>query len=467
MSSDAIPEDRTSTILIASTFGDPGGGGSGGGVFSIDGSHVERIDRISTVGMSYDGRRLARVVRGPAQGTRGSEIFIYDSLGVQRYLRIDDVSAVHDVAWDGENLAVVSTWDNAVRWFGPTGERLREVQFAGPADKWHLNCITQHEGDWYATMFGPIGPFAGAVPKRDEAGRIVRLMTGETVAEGLTAPHTPRWLDGVWLVCNSATGELFAIDPDSGRVLRRVRCGDWTRGIAWDDDFLYVGTSKRRASNRSYDHAEVVVLDRTSWTPLEHVVVDAQEIYELLVVARPVEAGLRHGFDVNPQRTGEYRQYQIMSELGVEQPRTLWPCGEALPWDDFRSALECTAPAEWSADALVELPVRLTNRSRSFFTSTPPAPVFVSYKWFDPANGTYLTEARAFRSPLPRTIFPGETVEVNVRIVVPSVEGPATLRITPIQEGIAWFDDQDPANGLEFSVEIGPAVPVIWEPIVR
>ena len=125
------------------------------------------------------------------------------------------------------------------------------------------------------------------------------------------------------------------------------------------------------------------------------------------------------------------------------------------------------AARHWTAGTLVDLPVRLTNRSASFFTSTPPAPVYVSYKWTDPASGAYLSQGRAFRSVLPRTIFPNESVEMTARVIVPAAAGPAVLRVTAMQEGVSWFDDQDPASAQQFAVEIEPAPPAESLPTVR
>jgi acetolactate synthase-1/2/3 large subunit len=455
-------------VLVASGFGDLGPGGSGGGMFAVEGANAERIDRISTMGLAYDGRRLARVFRCAAQPEQIGEVAVYDAKGVQRYVRLDDATAVHDVAWDGENIVAVSTWHNAVRWFGPSGEVVHEVRYAGPTDNWHLNCVARRDDVWYATMFGPVGPAGSSSPAREGAGRLVRLATGAEVVGGLTAPHNPRWFEGLWLVCNSAKGELLAAEEETGRIVRRVRCGQWTRGIAWDDDFIYVGTSRRRVTGDSFDHAEIVVLSRAAWTVEERIAVQqAQEIYDLALISPAVHAGLRRGFDVNPLRVKEFRQHRLIGELGVTEPRTLWPSGDPLPWSDFRCAIACAMPASSPAADALEVPVRLTNRSRSFFTSAPPAPVYLSYKWLHPATGAFLSEARALRTELPRTVFPGESVDLTLRIVVPAAAGAAILRVTALQEGIAWFDDQDASNAVEFAVEITPAQPTVWEPAVR
>jgi hypothetical protein len=460
-----------SEILIASTFGDAVNGGSGGGVFALEDGRAQRIDAVSSMGLACDGRRLARILRCNGQDARVAEVIVYDARGVQRYLRLDDAASAHDVAWDGEQLVVVSTWHNAALWFSPGGTIVREVRYPGPTDAWHLNAVACREGVWYATMFGPVGAFGGSLPAtREGRGRLVDLATGTTIADGLSAPHTPRWLDGAWLVCNSANDELLEIEAGSGRILRRLACGSWTRGLAWDDDFLYVGTSGRRRTDPGASDAEIVVIGRGTWTVVERIAVPAQEIYDLEFVPRSLHEGLRRGFDVNPQRSAEFRHQRIISELGVEQPRALWPSGDPLPWSEFHCTIACTIPAAPVAGSVFEIPVRVTNGSRSFFTSAPPAPIHVSYKWLDPASGAFLSAARAVRSPLPRTLFPGESIDMTATVAVPETAGSAIVRITLLQEGISWFDDQDPNNAREFNVGIVPAGPPDWRnaaPAVR
>jgi hypothetical protein len=442
-------------VLIASAFGDAV---TGGGLFALDASRVERIDRIGSMGLAFDGRRLARALRCLPLEARLGEIVIYDARGVQRYARLDAAAAVHDIVWDGDDLVVVSPWHNAVQWFSPSGDVVREVRYPGPADAWHVNCVARRDGVWYATMFGDFGSARGwAAGARDRSGRIVNLTSGETVVDGLTTPHSLRWVDDMWLVCNSERNELLAIDA-GGRIVQRVACEHWTRGFAHDDDFFYVGGCQRRETQEIVGDAQIIVIDRRTWKPVDRIAVQAHEIYELTFVPPALLAGLRRGFDVNPLRTSEFVQYRVLSELGVDQPRHLWPSGDPLPWSDFRCRLSCAPPSPCTAGDLLELPLRVENRSASFFTSAAPAPVFASYKWLDPATGAYLADGRALRTKLPRTVFPGEAVDMTAFVIVPKHIGAAQLRMTLIQEGVSWFDDQDPANAIAFAVEIAPAV---------
>ena len=213
-----------------------------------------------------------------------AEVAIYDERGVQRYLRLDQTGGSARRRLGRRDLIVVSAWNNTVRWFSPAGRVVREIRLPGPHDSWHVNCVTRRGERWYATVFGDLGSFRGHSPPARGAGRIVDLTTGATVVDGLTSPHAPRWVDGLWLVCNSEAQELLAIDEPSGRIVRRVPCGDWTRGIAYDDDYFYVGACQRRATEESFGESHIVVIDRRSWEPVDRIAVPAQELYDLAFV---------------------------------------------------------------------------------------------------------------------------------------------------------------------------------------
>jgi hypothetical protein len=174
---------------------------------------------------------------------------------------------------------------------------------------------------------------------------------------------------------------------------------------------------------------------------------------DVAVVTPEIVDGIRCGLDVNPTRTADERQLRRLAALGCEHPRMLWPTGHPLPWGEFACTVEAKLPAHVVAGTTFEQRVCVTNRSSSFFVCAAPAPVYVSYKWLD-ARGDYLDDARAHRTRLPRTIFPGESLDVDASVVVPERCGSPRLRVTLMQEGVAWFDDLDPRNGVEAAVEI-------------
>jgi hypothetical protein len=78
----------------------------------------------------------------------------------------------------------------------------------------------------------------------------------------------------------------------------------------------------------------------------------------------------------------------------------------------------------------------------------------VSYQWLDPDNGELHVEG--MRTTLKKPLAPGETAEVTLRLLTPWEPGEYRLRITPVQELVAWFGDVDPGNALELTVRAAP-----------
>jgi hypothetical protein len=84
----------------------------------------------------------------------------------------------------------------------------------------------------------------------------------------------------------------------------------------------------------------------------------------------------------------------------------------------------------------VKIPVVVKNPGQETWASRGKAPVTVSYKWFD-RGSMLLIEGE--RTLLPRAVSPGEAVPLDVKVVAPPQGGRFALRITLVQEGVAWF----------------------------
>jgi hypothetical protein len=84
----------------------------------------------------------------------------------------------------------------------------------------------------------------------------------------------------------------------------------------------------------------------------------------------------------------------------------------------------------------VSILVRIENSGHETWPSTGRFPVNVSYKWFD---GAQLLPIEGERTALPRPIPAGHVVNMDVRVIAPNKPGKFTLRITLVQENVAWF----------------------------
>ena len=70
--------------------------------------------------------------------------------------------------------------------------------------------------------------------------------SGETIARGLSMPHSPRWYgDKLW-VLESGTGSIGVVDPNTGLYESIAELPGFTRGLDFYGRFAFVGLSQVR-----------------------------------------------------------------------------------------------------------------------------------------------------------------------------------------------------------------------------
>jgi acetolactate synthase I/II/III large subunit len=424
-----------------------------GGLFRLDAAGVTTIDRLSTHGLAMRGDRLYRVMGCREHARLASDLLTYDQAGVRRFDRLDGVGDPHDVLPRDGHVVISSSTENAIYVIRDDGEKTTLWQAAAPEDAWHVNCLTEVDGELYGTAFGifdqhrawlrePLAP----------TGILMRFPSEEIVLGGLTQPHTPRRLGRAWLVCNSARNELAAYDA-KGALLQCRQLSGYTRGIAFDDRYLYIGESANRHLNSGAEQvSRITILDRSDWSVVDAYQVDMAEIYDVLLVPKALAEGAAIGFRTNPTRVEQQDQLAMFAAIGV-QPRRLWAIGEPLPPKSLRASFEAEIPASAKVNEVFILPCRVTNAGDAIFVSAPPNPVQFCYRWFN-LLGRPVGEGEWIHTPLPHSLLPGQTMEAAVRIAAPHAPGRYTLAVTLLQEGIAWFDDLSPESGVRGPVRV-------------
>jgi acetolactate synthase-1/2/3 large subunit len=441
-------------LLMASGMGEH----TGGGLALWDGEALEEVDRISSCGLALDRGRLARGLYADGLAGRSTlgEVAVYDEHGLARYLRLDGVSDLHDVAWDGDRLMVVSTGTNAIAWVDAGGDVRRTWQAPGHNDAWHLNCVARREGRWYAMAFCRAPDHrAWWAPSQRDAGVLFDLETQETVVEGLRSPHTPRWADGAWLVANSAAKELAAFDHAGGRLLRRADAGGWTRGLTVSDEYVFVGVSAQRGEEAA-GRAHIAVLDRRTWQPAGRIELPWLEVYDVLLVPPAIAEGVRRGCRTNPLRVAEAARHSAPDRVPGEP---LWPECAPLTTGGARVGIEIELPSELEAGGCVELPCVVTNRGTDLLSSEPPSRTELTYKWLDAETREWaMRDASSplisVRSRLPQPLAPGASAPALVRVESPQAPRRMLLVVTLYDERVGWLDDLDPASGTSRVVEV-------------
>jgi hypothetical protein len=222
--------------------------------------------------------------------------------------------------------------------------------------------------------------------------------------------------------------------------------------LAVTQDVFYVGESVLRGgdSRTATATASIAVVSRDDWRLRDRIPLPCEEIYDIVLAPDALVEGVLRGFRTNPVRTAERDQLALFDELGV-RPARIWATGDALEPDACRVGLTATLPEELSVNSWHEFECQVDNLGAGFFVPAPPHPVHISYRWL--RDGVV---QEGTRSRLPRAIPPRGSLACRVGLVAPSTPGTYDLRVTLVQEGIAWFDDLDPRNALTQPVLIAP-----------
>jgi hypothetical protein len=88
------------------------------------------------------------------------------------------------------------------------------------------------------------------------------------------------------------------------------------------------------------------------------------------------------------------------------------------------------------AGETTSIPLTITNTSGNLWVSAGKYPVTLSYRWFESGKMLGIEGARTF---LPQPVDPGQTVSVTARVVIPQDGRNLELKISLVQEGVAWF----------------------------
>jgi GSCFA family protein/polysaccharide biosynthesis acetyltransferase WcbI-like protein len=126
---------------------------------------------------------------------------------------------------------------------------------------------------------------------------------------------------------------------------------------------------------------------------------------------------------------------------------------DPLERSSMRAPVEATLPRSMRTRTIVSVPCTITNDGAVALATGEPNPVFLCYRWYDDRD--LPTEVgHSIHTPLPAALEPGAALSVPMRIATPQHAGRYRLRVAVLQSEVAWFDDVDPGNGIDVSVEV-------------
>ena len=422
-------------------------------MYLFDGSAVRLIDAYPSAGLSRRGDRLYRTAS--LRQNEGAEVLVYDARGICRYARIDDIGDPHDaLALEDGRLLLVSSRDNAIVTLEPDGTLVPYWRADAPIDAWHVNCVTEHDGRLFATAFGRFETSRGWQSALGAgSGVLFDVESGADVVTGLTQPHSPRWIDGAWVICDSGERSVVRVESNGHRFA--VPVGGFSRGMCAIGECVYVGVSTPRETGKLSAPGWISVLDRTRWTELDRIAMPCAAMYDLVEVDEPLLAGLETGFRFGSNRDYYFGQLAMFERVGVT-PQRVWAVAEPLPPSMCRIGISADLPAELALGEIVRVTCTVENRGDGFLMPAQPHPVEACYRWFD-ADGDPAGDGTWLHTRLPHVLAPRAVATFDVLIAPPPVGGRFTIRLTLLQEGVVWFDDVDPANAVTREVEIRSA----------
>ena len=165
------------------------------------------------------------------------------------------------------------------------------------------------------------------------------------------------------------------------------------------------------------------------------------------------EISRERAVEIFGQPTEEVR-FQNTRVLIYSQPIAWDPvlAGIDVPLADFREQITSSiADLAANPGQTIMVPLRIKNPTAERWASSGRYPVNLSYKWFD--SGRMLNiEGR--RTLLRGKVNPGEEVSLTAQVDVPSEGTNLTLKLSLLQEGVAWFFMRG-ATTLDIPVRLG------------
>jgi uncharacterized protein (TIGR03032 family) len=212
------------------------------------------------MGLAFDGDRLAigtlsevwdyRNVPSAAERLHPGK---HDACFLPRNLHVTGDIRVHELAFAGDGeLWLVNTRFSALCTLDGTHSfvprwRPKFVTKLAAEDRCHLNGLAMVDGrPRYVTALGATDVAEGWREQKTTGGIVLDVASGETVASGLSMPHSPRVYDGQTWVLESAKGTLATLDVTTGRRETVAELPGFTRGLAFAGPIAFIGLSQVR-----------------------------------------------------------------------------------------------------------------------------------------------------------------------------------------------------------------------------
>jgi uncharacterized protein (TIGR03032 family) len=215
------------------------------------------------MGLAVDGTRLAVGTRKEVWFLRNASDIApqiepkgqHDACFLPRASHVTGDIGIHEIAWAGEELWMVSTRFSCLATLSPDYSfvprwRPPFISALAAEDRCHLNGLAMADGQpKFASALGTTDTRDGWRADKPQGGCIIDIPSGEFVTRGLSMPHSPRWHGGKLLVLESGTGGVVLVDRATGGRTTIAKLPGFTRGMALAGPIAFVGLSKIRPTS--------------------------------------------------------------------------------------------------------------------------------------------------------------------------------------------------------------------------
>jgi len=182
----------------------------------------------------------------------------YDALYMPRSTYHIGPLDIHDLSWGDSGLYAVNTLFSCIisiddnfnftpYWTPPFIKGMKSE------DKCHLNGMAlMNQKPKYATAFNQGNSFQSWREVITTDGILMDVETNELIAKNLPMPHSPRIFNNELYLLFSATGDIVKVNPQNGTHEVVARLSGFVRGMAFYQDFLFVGLSKLRQNSSTF-----------------------------------------------------------------------------------------------------------------------------------------------------------------------------------------------------------------------
>jgi len=281
------------------------------------------------MGMAYDGSKMAVATKEEVVVLKNAKSLArgypnmpdsYDGLFMPRAVYFTGEVDVHDMAWGNEGLWAVNTRFSCLSLINEefSFEPKWKPNFISelvPEDRCHLNGMTLKDGTpEYVTALATTDTETGWRENKTSSGVLIHVPSGEILTQGLGMPHSPRLEGDKLFVLLSATGELIAVDQQSGKYEVVTKIPGFVRGMCRYGNLLFIGLSKMRKSSPTFKDLPiahesifpgVMIVDANTGNIIGHIKYEnsLEEIYDIQVISGLQRPGIL-GINTDDHRGG-------------------------------------------------------------------------------------------------------------------------------------------------------------------